>query len=182
MDEVEGYLLDTNIISLLVRPNDPIHAAIRANFATVSVGPIFLPVIALAEIEFGLAKSGVASQGQAETLRAFFHQYPMHLGVDDNTVEPYALLRAQIWRSHGTPSGRGHKEKVPEELTDRVSGKALGIDERDLLIASVAAQYTLVLVTNDQNEGMMRIEQAARELEAAGQPIRLRIDYWPKPI
>jgi predicted nucleic acid-binding protein len=77
---------------------------------------------------------------------------------------------------------QGFKEKVPEELIDRVSGQSLGIDEKDLFIASVAAQYRLVLATNDQKEGMRRIERAARTLETAGKPIRLRIEYWPKSV
>ena len=94
-----------------------------------------------------------------------------------------ALIRAQLWRDYGTPKNKkrgGYKEIVPEDLVERVFGKSLGIDERDLLIASIAVQYNLLLATNDQNQGMKRIEEAAQKLEAAGQPIRLRIDSWPK--
>jgi predicted nucleic acid-binding protein len=114
-------------------------------------------------------------------VRQFFIDYPFHLGIDDNTVEPYALIRSQIWHDYATPRGSGaaHKEKQPEDLTDRVSGKSLGIDERDLLIASTAAQYGLVLVTNDSNEGMKRIEKAAQTLELEGKPVQLRIERWP---
>lgn len=114
-------------------------------------------------------------------VRAFFADYPHHLPVDDNTVEPYALIRAQLWRDYGTTKSRGgSKERVPEELVERVSGKSLGIDERDLLIASVAVQYNLVLATNDQNSGMKRIEESARKLKAAGKPVHLHVEYWPK--
>jgi hypothetical protein len=67
---------------------------------------------------------------QKNALRDFFAQYPHHLPIDDNTIEPYAMLRAQLWR--------GYKEKDPYDLVERVSGKSLGIDERELLIASVA--------------------------------------------
>jgi predicted nucleic acid-binding protein len=70
---------------------------------------------------------------------------------------------------------------VPEALIERISGKSLGIDERDLLIASIAVQYNLILTTNDQNEGMKRIKEAAEKLEADGEPVRLRVEYWPKP-
>ena len=114
-------------------------------------------------------------------MRQFFVEYPLHLGIDDNTVEPYSLIRSQIWHDHATPKGSGsaHKEKQPEDLTDRVTGKSLGIDERDLLIASTAAQYGLVLVTNDNNEGMRRIEKAAYKLELDGRPVQLRIELWP---
>jgi predicted nucleic acid-binding protein len=115
---------------------------------------------------------------------AFLYSILFHLGIDDNTVEPYSLLRAQLWRLHGTrkKGKRRYTEKRPEELFDRVTGKELGVDERDLLIASVAVQYGLVLATNDQNPGMKRIEEAARRLEEDGKPMHLRIDYWPRPI
>ena len=181
MEAIDGYLLDNNIISILARPRDPRYAAIEALFRAVSQGPIFLPVIALAEIEFGMALSASANEEQKQALRGFFAQYPHHLPVDDNTIEPYALLRAQLWRDHGTKKTRGYWEKVPEDLAERVSGKSLGIDERDLFIASIAVQYNLILATNDQNQGMRRIAEAARRLEAVGESVHLRIDYWPKP-
>ena len=70
---------------------------------------------------------------------------PQHLGFQDSTVEPYAQLRAQLWRTQtGTREKRGHKERVPEDLFDRITGTQLGVDERDLLIASVAAENGLI--------------------------------------
>ena len=146
----------------------------------IHLGPVFLPVIAIAEIEFGMMLSSISNEVQKKALRDFFTQYPLHLPVDDNTIEPYAMIRAQLWRNHGTRKRRRYKEKVPEDLAERVSGKSLGIDERDLLIASIAVQYNLVLATNDQNIGMKRLEEASRQLDASGVPVHLRIEYWPK--
>jgi predicted nucleic acid-binding protein len=180
VEPVDGYLLDNNIISILARPSDPRYAGISANFQAIQPGPVFLPVIAIAEIEFGMMLSSNSNTEQKNALRDFFTQYPLHLPIDDNTVEPYARLRAQLWRDYGSRKQRGYREKDPYDL--RVSGKRLGIDERDLLIASIAMQYNLVLATNDQNEGMKRIEQSARKLGAAGEPVHLRIEYWPKRI
>jgi predicted nucleic acid-binding protein len=181
VEVTEGYLLDNNIISILVQPADPRYPGVRANFDAIKDdSPIILPVIALAEIEFGLA-IGTDNQEQAMAIREFFSEYPDHYGVGDNTIEFYALLRSQIWRDYGTRKKKrnGFEEKRPEELVDRVTGQSLGIDERDLLIASVAAEYRLVLATNDQKEGMKRIERAAKTLENDGKPVHLRIEYWP---
>ena len=178
MTTVDGYLLDNNVISVLARPSDPRYASIEAHLKAIGDAPVMLPVIAIAEIEFGMAKATNPEPLQQAQLRAFFHQYPLHLGIDDNTVEPYSQLRAEIWRLHATPKRRGHKERLPEQLKDRTTGKELRIDERDLLIASVAAQYNLVLATMDQNEGMRRIEAAAASLAAKVSPISLRIRYW----
>jgi predicted nucleic acid-binding protein len=176
-----GYLLDNNIISILAQPNNPRHAPMKQRFEALGDAPVFLPVIAIAEIEFGMVKTKTPDATQQAAVRQFFIDYPLHLGIDDNTVEPYALIRSQIWHDHATPKGSGsaHKEKQPEDLTERVSGKSLGIDERDLLIASTAAQYGLVLITNDSNEGMKRIEKAAQTLELDGKPVQLRIEQWP---
>jgi len=176
-----GYLLDNNIISILAQPNNPRHAPMKHRFEALGDAPVFLPVVAIAEIEFGMVKAKTPDAVQQAAVRQFFVDYPLHLAIDDNTVEPYALIRSQIWHDHGTPKGKGssHKEKQPEDLTERTSGKSLGIDERDLLIAATAAQYGLVLVTNDSNEGMKRIESAAQKLELAGKPVQLRIEIWP---
>jgi predicted nucleic acid-binding protein len=180
VETVDGYLLDNNIISILARPSDSRYPGISADFQAIRPGSVFLPVIAIAEIEFGMRLSSSSNEEQKKDLRDFFTQYPLHLPIDDNTIEPYAMLRAQLWRDHGTRKRRGYKEKVPEDLAERVSGKSLVIDERDLLIASIAVQYNLILATNDQNIGMKRIEEAVRKLEAAGAPVHLRIEYWPK--
>ena len=128
MEAADGYLLDNNIISILARPNDPRYSGVSANFEAIKQGPVFLPVIAIAEIEFGIALSSVSNEAQKRALRDFFANYPNHLAVDDNTVEPYALIRAQLWRTYGTPKKkrRGYEEKVPEALIDRVSGTPSG--------------------------------------------------------
>lgn len=175
-----GYLLDTNIISALAVPHHARHTDIEARLRGVAASPVFLPVIAIAEIEFGMRKSQNPDAKQQEDVRKFFVEHPHHLGVDDHTVEPYSMLRAKIWHLLARPrsSGRGHVEKVPEELKDRVTGKELGIDERDLLIASVATQHRLVLATSDQNAQMRRIEDAGKALELEGSPFILRIEYW----
>jgi len=175
---VEGYLLDNNVISILMRPMDPRYTQVKGRFDALGASPIYLPVIAMAEIEYGMAKADNPDEQQRDAVRQFFAQYPFHLGIDDHTIEPYSLMRAQLWRDHGTKKQRGHKEKLPEEIVHRESGKLLGIDERDLLIASVAIQYNLTLATCDQNLGMKVINETGAKLEQAGHPIRLRISYW----
>ena len=172
----DGYLLDTNIISALASPRHARHAELQQKVR--GLNHVWLPVIALGEIEFGMAKADRADEAQKADVRRFFERFPQHLGVGDNTVEPYALLRAQLWRTHATPEKRGHKEKLPEDLFDRVTGKQLGIDERDLLIASVAAENGLILATGDNNEGMARILKAGQKLREDGKPVNLRIDFW----
>ncbi len=172
----DGHLLDTNIISALASTRHSRHVEFKQK--VLGLQHVWLPVIAIAEIEFGMAKADRVDQAQRDNIRRFFEQFPQHLGIGDNSIEPYALLRAQLWKLHATPGKRGHKERVTEDLFDRVTGKELGVDERDLLIASVAAENGLILATADKNPGMTRIEEAARKLEEQGRSVNLRIDYW----
>lgn len=178
---MNGYLLDNNIISILARPADWRHATVATRLAGVGDSPVLLPVIAIAEIEFGMAKTERPDEKQQAELRAFLASFPLPLPFDRHTVEPYAQVRAELWRRHATAKSRGHKEKLPEELTDRTTGKELGIDERDLMIASVAIQYNLILATVDRNPGMSRIEEAAMALESQGAPVHLVVEDWSLP-
>ena len=57
METVDGYLLDNNIISILARPSDSRYPGISADFQAIRPGSVFLPVIAIAEIEFGMMLS-----------------------------------------------------------------------------------------------------------------------------
>ncbi len=183
MRRFNGYLLDTNIISYIFKPQCPQYNNVKRHLSKLdSDERVMLPVIAIAEIEFGIARAGAKlSEELRDVLRKFFESYLLHLGIDDNTVEPYSFIRAELWKKHATKAkGKRHKEKIPEDLFEKVTGKELGIDERDLLIVSVAVQYGLVLVTADKK--MKPIIDAARELEKKGQDIYLRWTDWTLPI
>jgi predicted nucleic acid-binding protein len=172
----DGYLLDTNVISVLANSRHPQHAEFQRKARDLR--HVWLPVVAIAEIEFGMAKSTTIDELQRQALHRFFERFPQALPFGSNTVEPYSLLRAQLWQNCATALKRGHKEKLPEDLFDRVSGKQLGIDERDLLIASIAAEHRLILITRDQNAAMRAIDRAGKDLRAKGAPIDLQITYW----
>jgi predicted nucleic acid-binding protein len=173
---IDGYLLDTNVISVLANPRNPRRSEYEQKVQAME--HVWLPVIAIAEIEFGMAKTDKPDEIQQAAVRRFFQNFPQPLGFHVNTVEPYALLRAQLWKMYATKEKRRHVEKVPEDLFDRVTGKQLGVDERDLLIASVAAENGLILATGDKNAGMTHIDEAARKLQEAGQSVNLRIEFW----
>jgi predicted nucleic acid-binding protein len=174
----DGYLLDTNVISALADRTRADHIPTSQRLAAIGNSPVLLPVMAIAEISFGMAKAGnVAPQKRAE-LQAFFAQY-VHLPVGDGTVDPYSLVRAELWRLFATPQKRGHKERRAEDLLNKVTGKELGIDEPDLLIASVALEHNLILVTHDENEGMRRIKEASERIFQRREfPVQLRTENW----
>jgi predicted nucleic acid-binding protein len=177
---METYLLDTNIISDLADAKSDNHPACMARLqAAVRAGDhILLPVMAIAEIEFGLQKGGNPHSEDARRVRDFLRKYPLPLPFDDESVAPYALIRSKVLHLHPQP----RKKKRPEEWCDRVTGKELGIDERDLIIASAAVQYNVVLVTDDRNAQMQAIQDAAKALVAEGHHVELRVDNWRRAV
>ena len=87
---------------------------------------------------------------------------------------------------HGTVRQRNrgisYDEKHPEQLHEKVTGSELGIDEPDLIIASIALAHNLILVTNDARTGMDRVREAAEKAYRDGQfPIQLRVENWLAP-
>ena len=164
---MDGYLLDNNVISVAGRKSDARHANVAKLLTEIASSPVFLPIIAVAEIEFGMAKVPRPDPDPlADELRAFFRIYDV-LPFDESSVQPYSLLRAQLWKEHGTSkkNKKGHEEKWVEELPFvKALGADMKVDERDVQIVSMSMQYNLILATNDSNEGMRRIDEAGRPL------------------
>jgi hypothetical protein len=98
--------------------------------------------------------------------------------VDGETARIHALVRGQLFATHGTrrPSGKP-RETVPEALL-RHHGGEIGIDERDLLIVATALQYNLILATEDGNAGMDKIIAAVAACATRGDMSNLRIARW----
>jgi predicted nucleic acid-binding protein len=192
----DDYLIDTMIISSLVSGrHDPERVKtdqqcqrIADQFGKISSSHIFLPTISIAEIEFGLALVDPATlspkaEAHRKAIRAFFDEFA-HCGIDDNIIEPYILIRSQLWKTHAHPkpnksAGRGNfVEVLPEELFDNQAGKLLGIDEKDLLIFCTALQFNYKFVTCDSRIGMTRIIEAANALQKAGKLEDVRVENW----
>jgi len=119
---VNGYLLDTNIISDLIR--NPDGSAARC-IEQVGANQVFTSIIVAAELRYGCAKKGSPKllarvQGILETVPVL----PLHMPVD---VE-YGGIRAEL----------------------EAAGKPIGMN--DLLIASHAYALGLTLVRDNTQE------------------------------
>ena len=122
MIDTHRYLLDTNIISALVKtPNGAVFAHLRARLPATACTSI---VIA-AEIHYGLSK-GVTSKlrKQVELVLAAFDVLPLETPADQH----YGDIRAYL-QQRGQPIG-----------------------QNDLLIAAHARALGLTLVTNNVRE------------------------------
>jgi tRNA(fMet)-specific endonuclease VapC len=116
------YLLDTNIVSALVR--DP-HGAVTRRIARVGEDKVCTSIVVACELRFGALKRGSArlSEQVAAVLDALA-VLPLDIGVDHR----YAEIRSTLERA-GTPIGAN-----------------------DTLIAAHAAFLGLTLVTDNVRE------------------------------
>lgn len=114
-----SYLLDTNILIHLLNRSDELQEKIN------SAAEVFIPVIAVGELVFGVAKSN-RPQENGVSLRQFLIGKTV-LNCDAEVAWRYGDLKQQL-RTMGKP-----------------------IPENDLWIAAIAIRWRLVLVTQDQH-------------------------------
>lgn len=120
------YLLDTNIVSDLVRrPSGPVVQRI----AEVSAERIAISIIVACEIRFGLAKSG--SRRLVENMEKVMAQIEV-LPLEPPTEEHYAEIRATLERA-GTSIG-------PNDLLIAAHTRALGM----ILVSDNADEFARV--------------------------------------
>lgn len=114
------YMLDTNICIYLMKHQPP---QVRARFAECFVGDVVISAITLAELEYGVARSGEAQ--------------PHNQAVLDSLLEdiPVAAFDAQASRAYG-PLRTANRERNKDAL--------------DKLIASHALALGVALVTNNE--------------------------------
>jgi tRNA(fMet)-specific endonuclease VapC len=161
---MDAYLLDTNAASSLWDVRHPDHVKIRAFLTKHHTSLIYISVIALAEVEYGLKLSPRMDQNEKDDIRKEMSQLPNILDLDRHTAEPYSILRAKLFSKFAQKDRRGRlKEKRPEELIDHTTGKELGIQENDLWLASLAMQYNLTLVTADNMAHIMEISNSLED-------------------
>ncbi|MCX6904725.1 MAG: type II toxin-antitoxin system VapC family toxin [Verrucomicrobia bacterium] len=171
----DAYLLDTNVICALADTNHKSHAAAFARFQQVGQQFVLVPTMAVAEIEFGMERAVNVKPEKREELRKFVRQFEQ-IPFDNGCVKPYAVVRAELWRTFSTPKGRSSRERHPEDLCEKTTGTELGIDEPDLIIASVAMAQNLVLVTDDR---MKRVRESAEKVFRDKRfSVQLRTENW----
>ena len=119
---MSGYLLDTNILSDLIRHPDGLVAR---RVEQVGQKEIFTSIIVAAELRYGCAKKG--SSKLLERVQGLLETIPV-LSLDMPSDAQYGLIRAEL-EAAGQP-----------------------IDMNDLLIASHALALGLTLVTGNTSE------------------------------
>ena len=160
---MDGYLFDTNAISVLWNARHFEHNRAKAFFASLSQSPVWISAIVLAEIEYGLKIAPTMDIALQNDVRSEMSRFPLVLDIDTHTVDPYSDLRAELFKKYSPKNRRGIlTTKWPEDLFERTSAKKLGVQENDIWLAAQAIQYNLILVTDDH---MLRLAEVSHKLD-----------------
>lgn len=145
-----GYLLDTNTIAFWFSPTRREHKLVVQRIeALPAESPLVTSAIVLGEIEYGCRAARPISQDALnEVARLVRARFPRMLQVGLSTAETYGRLRAALFRKYAPKKDR--RGLRPEQLTDPMTSRELGIQENDLWIAAQALEHNLVLVTKDK--------------------------------
>ena len=144
---MDGYLLDTNIVTYWFDTGRPQHARVAQHIQSLpQATPLRISAITLGEIEYGLAlllEDSTAWQGE---LRAFIaERLPMVLNIRKTTRLYYGSIRARLFEKYA-PREKRRRRRRPEQLIDPVTSRELGIQENDLWLVAQALEFHLVLV------------------------------------
>lgn len=161
---MDGYLFDTNAISILWNVRHPEHDTVKTFFASVSGSPVWLSTIVLAEIEYGLKVTPKIDMESKNQVRREMSKCPLILDIDKHTIAPYSDLRAELFKKYSPRNRRGRLTvKWPEDLVERTSAKELGIQENDIWIAAQAIQYNLIFVTDDHMSQLVQVSKSLND-------------------
>jgi tRNA(fMet)-specific endonuclease VapC len=153
----DAYLLDTSVATIAWDGLHKEHSQIRNRLAALGDDSIFVCAISIGEKEYGLRVYVDIDAARSQAVRDAWGQYQI-LHLDRHTATTYGKLRGALFRLYATKKSRDRvKEKRPEDLLDKTTGRELGIQENDLWIVSVAVQYDLRLITHDNGGGMRRV-------------------------
>jgi predicted nucleic acid-binding protein len=171
----DAFLLDTNVASWACDAKRQYHKPVREWLASLADQLVFISVVTLAEVEYGLQISAGIPAVAREAIRAAMASY-VALPIDRHTHFYYASMRAHLFRQYAPKNSQGRqRSKYIEDLIDDSTGKTLQIQENDLWIASVAVQNDLRLVTSDGAGHMRNILAAAEAVHGYAN----RAMMWP---
>lgn len=148
---LDGYLLDTCLLSALLDPVKANHPAVCSAINNLQGdAPKYVSVITFAELRFGIRLATLRVDINTERFEKIVHAAKKHLplNVTKHTAEEYGFIKAELANKYLDKALR--KDGRPrwiEEWVDKGTGQKLQIDENDLWLCAQAKERNLVLLT-----------------------------------
>jgi predicted nucleic acid-binding protein len=156
---VEAYLLDTSALTPLVDAGHVKHHAACAKIAALGSAPIYVSVIALAEMQYGFLmheKFAGSILPDADKMMNKALGYP-RLDILAHTATAYADLKSSLAKHYLPTPKKEFRKKHVEEWVDQFTGKPLAVDDNDIWVCAQAREMNFVVIAGDKME---RIRQA----------------------
>ena len=148
---LDGYLLDTCLLSALLDPTKVNHAAVCSAVDNLEeAAPKYVSVITLAELRFGIRLATLRGDKNTERLDKIVYTAKTHplLNVTKHTAEEYGFIKAELANKYLDKAlRRDGRPRWIEEWVDKATGQKLQIDENDLWLCAQAKERNLVLLT-----------------------------------
>ena len=158
---MEGYILDTSVLSAHLDPDHKDHASIRKRVRKLEEHVrLFLSAVSFAELRFGVKLAETFGHGRLPTLRKTLvdaRKFPI-LDVTHHTAAAYADLKVTLAQTYLRKASAKGRRRWIEDWVHKTTGKQLQIDENDLWICAQAKERDFLVCTAD--EGMKRIPDA----------------------
>ena len=158
---MNGYILDTSVLSALLDDKHGRHGEIESKVAGLDPGPPqFVSAISLGEKEFGLAHARIVLNARAPNLERALNEARRFrvLDVTRHTSRVYGELKSRMTAKYLAKSMRQQHPRWLEDWVDSATGKTLGVDENDLWQYAQAKERDMFFVVTDK--GVQRIADA----------------------
>jgi tRNA(fMet)-specific endonuclease VapC len=155
---VDSFLLDTSALSPLVDDEHPQHLGAIASIAAIGDCPIYVSVIALAELRFGVYLHEMAKGRRlrnADELISKAEQYP-RLEVTTHTLHEYARLKSTLATYYLPKVTRNFRQRWVEDWIDQFTNKRLRVDDNDLWICAQALEVNFTVMRGDKKMDVIK--------------------------
>ena len=162
---LNGYLLDTCLLSALLDPTKVNHPAVCSAIDNLDEeAPKYVSVITFAELRFGIRLATLRGDNNTERLEKIVHAAKTHppLNVTKHTAEEYGFIKAELANKYLKNALKKKRPRWIEEWVDKATGQKLQIDENDLWLCAQAKERNLVLLTAEKK--ILRIGAVVPEI------------------
>ena len=162
---MDGYILDTSVISARLDPSHHRHSDVRAAIEALDQDSAqFVSTMSLAELTFGVLMAEAFGKASLPALQQMLIEARAYavLDVTHHTSAVYVELKTNLAKRYLTKASRRGRPRWLEEWVDKTSGQKLQVDENDVWMCAQGKERDLILVTADSR--MKRIADADPEV------------------